>query len=96
MLESFQIKSVATYDDIGVAINKLQPINFFYGANGCGKTTISNYLKDTKCDQYSDCSIKWNGDSELDVIVYNKKFREEMGSGRAIKLGNIFLLNPIV
>lgn len=76
MINSFHIKLTATYDSTGVEVKKLQPINFIYGANGCGKTTISNYLSDTKLLEYKDCTTNWRGDSELDVIVYNKRFRE--------------------
>ena len=44
MIESISIKKVATYDDTGVQINDLKKVNFIYGANASGKTTISNYL----------------------------------------------------
>lgn len=35
MLESINIKKVASYDDIGIQITGLKKINFIYGANGC-------------------------------------------------------------
>lgn len=50
-------------------------INFIYGANGSGKTTIGNYLSNLDDSAYSDCEIIFDGD-ESDIIVYNRKFRE--------------------
>lgn len=50
-------------------------INFIYGANGSGKTTIGNYLSNLDDSAYSDCEIFFDGD-ESDIIVYNRKFRE--------------------
>ena len=40
MIESIFIKNVATYNSSGIYINGLKKINFIYGANGCGKTTL--------------------------------------------------------
>ena len=42
MIQKIIIKNVATFDGRGVEIDHLKKINFIYGANGCGKTTISN------------------------------------------------------
>ena len=84
MINSIDIKSFATYDSDGVVINNLQPINFIYGANGSGKTTISNFLSDTKVEEYKDCSANWQGGEELEVIAYNKRFREENFSNETI------------
>ena len=76
MIESFSIKNIATYDAEGIQIQSLDKINFIYGANGSGKTTISNFLTNPKTNNYLGCNIKWRNDQELQVLVYNKKFRE--------------------
>jgi len=45
MITSLNIKNVATCDpEKGVQINDLKKVNFIYGANGSGKTTISNFI----------------------------------------------------
>ena len=44
MIDSIHIKSVASYDDNGVEIQNLKKMNFFFGANGTGKSTIARYL----------------------------------------------------
>ena len=45
MISKIMIRNVATYDNVGVAVENLGKVNFIYGANGCGKTTISSKRK---------------------------------------------------
>ena len=59
----------ATYKDCGVSI---QPtlVNFFFGNNGTGKSTIGKAIK-------NDCGISWRGGksaSDYNVHVYNLDF----------------------
>lgn len=76
MIESVTIKNVATFDNLGVEIQPLKPINFIYGSNGSGKTTISKLLYSTSTLIYSHCNVKWKNDRPLKTLVYNKEFRE--------------------
>ena len=90
MLESINIKQVASYDDAGIQITGLKKINFIYGANGCGKTTISNFLHNLAEGKFASCSINWKNSQQIKTLVYNKEFREaNFGKG---KLGGIFTL----
>lgn len=66
----------ATFDEDGVALEELSKINFIYGGNGTGKTTISNYLADMGNADYAQCHTEWYDDEREKLIVYNKKFRE--------------------
>ena len=75
MIQKIIIKNVATFDERGVEIDHLKKINFIYGANGCGKTTISNVIASP--DQYVDSSVVWISDNKDDILVYNKAFREK-------------------
>lgn len=85
MIQNINIKNIATYDCFsGISVNELKKINFIYGANGSGKTTISNYLKEIENKQFSDCSIVWKNSIQLPTLVYNKKFREETFGGGSI------------
>ena len=45
MIKSIVMKKCATYSEEGAIIDNCQKINFFYGANGSGKSTIGNYLQ---------------------------------------------------
>ncbi len=90
MIESITIKKVATFSDTGVKINDLKKVNFIYGANGCGKTTISNYLQNSTEAKFVNCEVVWKNAQELKTLVYNKAFRERnFGKG---KFSGIFTL----
>ena len=69
MISKIMIRNVATYDNVGVAVENLGKVNFIYGANGCGKTTISNFLNNTEGEQFSDCKIEWENDVVEKVYV---------------------------
>lgn len=77
MIESITIKNVASYDNQGITITNLKHVNFIYGANACGKTTISNFLAKTADPVFNDCSVAWKDELALPALVYNKKFRDE-------------------
>ncbi len=90
MIESITIKKVATYNETGIQLNDLKKVNFIYGSNGCGKTTISNYLQNLTDPKFGNCSVVWENTQELKTLVYNKAFRERnFGNG---KLNGIFTL----
>ncbi|TXE07586.1 AAA family ATPase [Algoriphagus aquimarinus] len=77
MINSITVKNVASYSADGILLENLKPVSFIYGANGSGKTTISNFLATPKEDKYVDCNIAWEGDQALPAYVYNKEFREQ-------------------
>lgn len=77
MIESITVKNVASYDNQGITISNLKHVNFIYGANACGKTTISNFLAKVSDPVFNDCSVSWKDGLTLPTLVYNKKFRDE-------------------
>ncbi len=72
MIEQLHIIDAATFRDEQLA--GLQRVNIIYGANGSGKTTISKILNNP--DIYPRCEITWQAGRPVDVLVYNKDFRE--------------------
>lgn len=76
MIESITMKSCATYSDLGTTIEGCKKINFFYGANGSGKSTVGNFLSNQLDSMYQQCEIEWENDSPVDILVYNRSFRE--------------------
>jgi wobble nucleotide-excising tRNase len=85
MIRQITIKNIATFSAEGVQINDLKRVNFIYGANASGKTTISNFLHNSEDIRYNSCSIKWNNDIQLQTLVYNKEFRERnFGKGKIV------------
>ena len=90
MIASIDIKNIATFDIQGVQINDLKKVNFIYGANGSGKTTISNFIHDRTNLKFDTCSLTWKNAITLNTLVYNKEFRDRnFGKG---KLGGVFTL----
>lgn len=90
MINSINITDVATFDKNGIKIYDLKKINFIYGDNGTGKTTLSNFLHNPEDKKYDNCSISWNENQKVNSLVYNKDFKERnFGKG---KLNGIFTL----
>jgi wobble nucleotide-excising tRNase len=90
MIHSIIIKNIATYDNQGVQFDDLKRINFIYGANACGKTTISNFIYNNADSKFNTCSLTWQNGLPLRVLVYNKEFRiRNFGKG---KLSGVFTL----
>ena len=71
MIEQIHIKNVATFKD--EYLSDLKKVNFIYGSNGSGKTTISNVIKSV--GEYKDCELSWDGGIPLSTLVYNKSFK---------------------
>lgn len=72
MIRQIDISNVATYPKKGIKIENLETINYFFGYNGCGKTTISRIINDTS--KYEKCSIIWENNTKIDTFVYNSDF----------------------
>lgn len=62
---------VATYQN-PTELKDLRRINYIFGANGTGKTTISRVI--AKEQGHNHCQLVWQGGSELERMVYNRDF----------------------
>ncbi|HEY0355121.1 MAG TPA: AAA family ATPase, partial [Flavisolibacter sp.] len=90
MLEAIHIKKIATYDETGIQITNLKKINFIYGANGSGKTTVTKLIDKPNDSIFTECSLSWRGGIPMKALVYNKDFREaNFGKG---KIEGVFTL----
>lgn len=90
MINKIQVKNVATYDENGITIENISKINYIYGANGCGKTTISNFLSDQNAGKFSECKLEWENNISEKTFVYNKEFRDR--NFRESDIAGIFTL----
>lgn len=89
MITEIQIKDCACFDHTGVTVNGLKEINFIYGPNGSGKTTISNVIADR--NKYPQCQIAWKNNRALKSFVYNRTFIDD-NFGRSRFQKGIFTL----
>ena len=56
-------------------LSECQKINFIYGANGSGKSTISSYLAGSSDARFRECSIEWENENHETIYVYNRGIR---------------------
>ena len=74
MIDTIELNNVATYTEKQFLTN-LKEVNYIYGSNGSGKTTISRVLHDP--DKYSTCLIRWENNQREEILVYNSDFVKE-------------------
>jgi wobble nucleotide-excising tRNase len=72
MIESIKISGIATYGSNPEFLRELSKINFFFGSNGSGKTTITRIIADE--GKFPCCSVSWKGGIKLQALVYNQDF----------------------
>lgn len=72
MIKQIKLHNIPPYCG---SIQSIEPdkINFIFGMNGSGKTTISRFLKDNDKVKYKDCRLTWKEDP-LSCYVYNHDF----------------------
>lgn len=72
MIESISLSNIATYRADKAEVINLKKINFIYGANGAGKTTISRLID--KPSLSIDSSITWLRNMPMPAMIYNNDF----------------------
>ena len=98
MIESITIKNIASFDNNGVQIDDLKKVNFFFGYNGTGKSTIAKYLHNISLPQnkqlkdFFDCSQKGYEPSYHQILIFNDEFIKENFIESATQNG-VFSLN---
>lgn len=71
MIDEIIINNVATYHS-PASLSDLRRINYIFGANGTGKTSISRVIAQVRGNDH--CHLVWQGGVELDRMVYNRDF----------------------
>lgn len=74
MIKSLSIRNIATFDNDGINITDLKPINIIYGSNGSGKSTIGKAI--ANINSYDQSSISWVNDRSIEILAYNDEFRK--------------------
>lgn len=74
MLEEIHIAGVASYSAEGQRLSDCKPINFIFGTNGSGKTSISRVI--AAPTDYPTATISWFGGQPIKAEVFNKDFAD--------------------
>lgn len=81
MITKIIIKNIASYNSNGVEIEELTKLNYFFGNNGCGKSTIAKYLdslqKDTSNMLFPFCNAENFDSDKEEILVFNQDFIED-------------------
>lgn len=72
MITKIEICNTATFGTMTTSINDLKKLNFFFGANGTGKTTISKVIADPSL--FPECNLAWEKGITMERRVYNRDF----------------------
>ena len=74
MIESVTIANTASYVTKPAILTGLRRLNFLFGANATGKTTITRVIADPK--GFPTCAVTWTGGVVLETMVFNRDFVE--------------------
>lgn len=84
MIEKITIKNIATFDSTGVVIENIKKLNFFFGHNGSGKSTIAKFLRDISTTDpngenidYQYCTQEGCDPTNDDILVFDEQFIED-------------------
>lgn len=75
MIKKIKMNTIPFKGDVEQEISDLKLVNYFFGSNGSGKTTISRIIEQP--DRYNDCALTWENGTKLECRVYNRDFIEE-------------------
>lgn len=98
MIESITLKKVASYDATGVQINDLKKVNFFFGFNGSGKSTIAKYFYNlglepsNRVANFNDCSQNGYDQTNHQILTFDENFTE-INFNKNPTLKGVFSLN---
>ena len=89
MIESITIAKHATFGILPEVMNDFAQINFVFGSNGTGKTTIARVI--AEASKYADCKVTWKGGTNLQPLVYSRDFVDK-NFNQAVDLKGVFTL----
>ena len=99
MIENINIKNVATFEPTnGVQITNLKKVNFFFGFNGSGKSTIAQYIHNLSLEEsqrnldFKDCTQNGYDDSIHQILTFDENFTE-INFNQSSLLKGVFSLN---
>ncbi len=97
MITNIRLNKIATYTE-EVKIDDLKKVNFFFGNNGAGKSSIAKYLYDLSLNeekssvQFNSCSQIGYDKNHQEILVFDEKFIHRNFISKNLQNG-IFSLN---
>ena len=73
MIKSIKLNSCTPYQQ--AQVDDCRKINFIFGSNGSGKTTISSFLAGDTPARFESSTIEWDSEQHESIYVYNRNFR---------------------
>ena len=73
MIKTIRLNDCIPYQH--AEISDCKKINFIFGANGSGKSTISSFLADVNNVRFVNSELEWTGEAHETIEVYNRMFR---------------------
>lgn len=77
IIKKIHLQNVASFSSEGIDIEELSKINFIYGSNGTGKTTLTRSLLNINDSKYKDCFFEPSLNDNTKMLVYNRDFVKE-------------------
>ncbi|WP_181149630.1 AAA family ATPase [Ensifer aridi] len=74
MITEIEIAGVATYPAGGKRLTDLKKVNYLFGHNGCGKTTISRAIRNPSIN--AGYNVSWRDGRQLEALVFNRDFAD--------------------
>lgn len=97
MITNIKLNGISSYKN-EATITDLKKVNFFFGSNGSGKSTIAKFLfnlsleEENKSLDFINCNQVGYIKEECDILVFDEKFIERNFIKKDIQNG-IFSLN---
>lgn len=81
MIKKIVLKDIASYDKTGVIIDGLTKLNYFFGNNGSGKSTIAKYIQsidnENSKELYPSCSQDGFNPDQDEILVFDQTFIDD-------------------
>lgn len=97
MITNIKLKGISSYKN-EVVIDDLKKVNFFFGSNGSGKSTIAKFLYNLTLEEgmkslhFNDCNQVGYVPDDFEILVFDEKFIEKNFINKDVQNG-IFSLN---
>lgn len=72
MITAIHLAEEGAYDEAGTTLEGLKQVNYIFGSNGSGKTTISRVIEGS--GNFPSCTVSWKAGNLLEPRVYNREF----------------------